>query len=73
LKFNEELNLKCVNQLLNNILNAWTWQKKIWTRFYGQWVKLNIHLWKYAMNITYISDRKEKNKQKVEIKDILAW
>ena len=27
-KFKEELNLKCVNQLLNNILNMWTWQKK---------------------------------------------
>ena len=39
--------------------------KKIWTRFYGQWVKLNIQPWKYAMNRTYISDGKERNKEKV--------
>ena len=72
-KFKEESNLKLrhVNQLLKIELHMWTWQKKIWTRFYGQWMKSNIHPWTYAMNKTYISDRKEKNKQKGEIKDLL--
>ena len=45
----------------------------IWTRLYWQWVKSNIHPWKYEMNKTYISDRKEKNKHEGEIKDIIAW
>ena len=66
-KFKEESNLKLrhVNQPLKKELSMWTWQKKIWTRFYGQWVKLNIQPWKYAMNRTYISDGKERNKEKV--------
>ena len=70
LKFKVELNLKHVNQLLNNKLNMWTWQK-IWTRLYQQWIKSNIHLENHAMNKTHISDKKEKNKQRVRVRTYL--